>query len=560
LFAHALIRKTLHDRLGPGLRMDLHLRVAETLEALGRADADPAELARHWVAAIPSSGAAVQDAVRAAHAAQRAARLAMAGLAYEEAITHFEGALKAARQNNDRRWVCQLLIELGEAQRCAGDSAHRSTLLAAGAMAHELHDVARVARAALANQRGVYSRIGDVDVDRVGALQTALGDLGPGDLSLRANLLSALATEVHFGGDQRLELASEALDLAWKAGSAETVAHALSALWFAAWGLVPDAERGAIASKLHSVASDLTDRSLRFQASVCVFLSATGSGNISRADDALANCERLAEELGQPVLRWRVSSLRVHRAIISGDFDRAETLAQQSLALGELTGQPDRVPFTITPTASIRLLQGRSAEVEAMVTPMLEQFPGVLAFRALLAWALADTGRAEEAAAILLRLRPGGFAGIPRDYGWLFYTSCLSRACYHIGDAGSAAELYELLLTSRGSMATTQASWIGPVTHDMALLASTLGRHKLAESHFAEAAEFQDLIGARGTGLHTRLEWARMLVRLGGRTRARRARTILLRALAQAQEASLPFIEARILELLQEVDATCHPG
>jgi hypothetical protein len=109
-------------------------------------------------------------------------------------------------------------------------------------------------------------------------------------------------------------------------------------------------------------------------------------------------------------------------------------------------------------------------------------------------------------------------------------------------------------------MATTQASWIGPVTHDMALLASTLGRHKLAESHFAEAAEFQDLIGARGTGLHTRLEWARMLVRLGGRTRARRARTILLRALAQAQEASLPFIEARILELLQEVDATCHPG
>src|SRR5207244_4455304 len=113
----------------------------------------------------------------------------------------------------------------------------------------------------------------------------------------------------------------------------------------------------------------------------------------------------------------------------------------------------------------------------------------------------------------------------------------LSRACHRMNDAGAAAELYDLLLPSRGSMAMTQSSWIGPVNHDLGLLASTLGRYRIADAHFADAAELQDLISARGTGVHTRLEWARMLVRQGGRGRARRARTLLEKAREGALEA-----------------------
>src|SRR5918996_29129 len=81
-------------------------------------------------------------------------RRPMASLAYEEAINHFGGALHAVRMTDDRSSVCELLIALGEAQRCAGDPRHRETLLDAGKLAHELGDHDRAARAALANQRG----------------------------------------------------------------------------------------------------------------------------------------------------------------------------------------------------------------------------------------------------------------------------------------------------------------------------------------------------------------------------------------------------------------------
>lgn len=552
VFAHALVRQTLYDRLTAARRMDLHRRAADALEALGRADADPAGLARHWVAGIPATGADPTDAVRAARAAQRAGRLALAASAYEEAISHLEGAVKAARQVDDAGRMCELLVDLGEAQRCAGDARHRDTLLTAGDLAYEIRHADHIARAALANQRGVYSHIGEVDVQRVTALRKALEVVGPGDHHVRAKLLAALATEVHFQGPQRLDLAREALDLARRGGDEETLAQTLAALWFAAWGSSADSEREAVAGELEAVAAGLEDRSLRFQANVCVFLSATGRGDTDRADEALRSCALLAEELGQPVLRWRLASLQTHRAIIAGNFEEATAAANQSLIFGELTGQPDRVAFFVTPKASIRLLQGRPADVEALVSPMIEQFPGVLAFTALLAWGLAEAGRHADAAAIIERLRPDRFARVPRDYGWLFYVSCLSRACHKIGDASMAIDLYDLLQPSRHSMATTQTTWIGPVAHDLGLLAVTLGRHDAAESHFSEAIRIQDGIGARGTAVHTRLEWARALIGQGGSVRGLQARTLLLAARQAARELGMPAIVARIEDLLDQ--------
>jgi tetratricopeptide (TPR) repeat protein len=551
MFGHALIRRTLYDELGAARRMMLHRDVAETLEALAPENADPAELARHWAAALPAFRASPHDAARAARAAQRAGRSAMAALAYEEAVSRFEEALKAARQVEGQSHVCELLIELGEAQRCAGDAGHRATLLAAGELGHELGNVDYIARAALANQRGVYSRIGAVDVQRVAALRRALAAVGPVTSPVRAKLLAALATEVHFEGQHRLDLAREAVAAARLGTDEETVAQTLAALWFAAWGSTADGERQTIATELEYVAAGLSDRSLRFQASLCVFLTATGQGDIALADQALSGCVRLAEESGQPLLRWRVTSLRVHRAMTAGQFAQAEQLANESLILGETTGQPDRLPFVVTPMASMRLLQGRPAEAEALVTPMIERFPGVFAYPALLAWTLADAGRVDEAAAIIERLRIDRFAGVPPDYTWLFCICSLSRACYRIGHRAAAAELYDLLLPARGLMATTQSSWIGPVTHYLGVLASMLGQVEAAEAYFAEAVQLQEQIGARVTLTHSRIEWARTLLRTAGHEQDARARALLEAALHDAQQAVLPVIAATVQDLLR---------
>ncbi|HEV8627442.1 MAG TPA: AAA family ATPase, partial [Acidimicrobiia bacterium] len=162
-FAHGVIRHTLYQELGPARQVELHRRVAETLESLGGGDAYLTELARHWVAATPQTRLPAHDVTKAARYAEQAGRQAMASLAYEEAALAFEGALRAARQLDDDRLVGEVSILLGEAQRCAGDPAHRETLLDAGRLALRRGEADQAARAALANQRGVFSRMGAVD-------------------------------------------------------------------------------------------------------------------------------------------------------------------------------------------------------------------------------------------------------------------------------------------------------------------------------------------------------------------------------------------------------------
>jgi hypothetical protein len=91
------------------------------------------------------------------------------------------------------------------------------------------------------------------------------------------------------------------------------------------------------------------------------------------------------------------------------------------------------------------------------------------------------------------------------------------------------------------------------VTHDLGLLATVLGRYDEAEEHFATAAEVQDRMGARATVVHTRLEWAHMLLRRGRPEDAPRARTLLEEAKAAAREVSIPAVEARIEQLLAQI-------
>jgi class 3 adenylate cyclase/tetratricopeptide (TPR) repeat protein len=551
-FVHGLIRHTIYDELGPARRVELHRRVAETLESLGGGDAYLSDLAHHWVAATPGTGVRADDVAKAARYAEQAGRRAMASLAYEEAVHHFEGALSAARHGGDGAQISELLIVLGEAQRCTGDPVHRETLLEAGRLAHEQGDADRAARAALANQRGVFSWFGAVDGARVAALERALEAVGPAVTPVRACLLAGLATEVHFEGEERrLKLAREALGMARQLEDPETLARALAAFWFAAWGSTVEGDRASIAAELNGVAGQLGDRTLQFHAGAALFLTASGTGDMELADHGLSGCVRIAEELGQPVLRWRAAYLQAHRAMASGRFDEVERWANESLCLGEEAGQPDRMAFHLR--LEVKFLQGRFEEADELIRPLIEQFPGAVAYPAFLAWALAEQGRTDEAKAILDRFRAGAFADIPRDYTRLLILVSLSRACSRLEDSAAAAALYDLLLPSRAAMTTGQTVWFGPVTHDLGLLATVLGRYDEADEHFAEAVAVQDRIGARGTVVHTRLEWARMLLRRGRLEDAPRARTLLEEAKAGAREVSIPAVEARIEQLLAHI-------
>jgi tetratricopeptide (TPR) repeat protein len=368
---------------------------------------------------------------------------------------------------------------------------------------------------------------------------------------VRACLLAGLATELHFEGEERrLALAREALAMARQLEDPGTLAQVLAALWFAAWGSTVEAERASIGAELNAVAGQLGDRTLQFHAGAALFLTASGTGDMELADHGLSGCVRIAEELGQPVLRWRAAYLQAHRAMATGRFDEVERWANESLRLGEMAGQPDSMPLSHGPLGVLRILQGRFEEADELTRPVVEQFPGAVAYSAILAWSLAEQGRTEEARAILDGFRAGAFAAIPRDYLRLLILVFLSRACSLLDDSVAAAELYELLLPSQKAMATGQTAWVGPVTHDLGLLATVLERYDEAEEHFAVAVGVQDRIGAHGMVVHTRLAWARMLLRRSGANDATKTRTLLEEAKAGARDVNIPAIEARIDKLL----------
>ena len=111
-----------------------------------------------------------------------------------------------------------LLIGIGTAQRQVGRPEFRTTLLEAARGARELGDSNRLVAAALANSRGYFSSLGNVDGDKVDALQAALALLPDADSCEEGALLlgDKLCSELQFVGglEQRSALANDAKAMA----------------------------------------------------------------------------------------------------------------------------------------------------------------------------------------------------------------------------------------------------------------------------------------------------------------------------------------------------------
>lgn len=96
---------------------------------------------------------------------------------------------------------------------------------------------------------------------------------------------------------------------------------------------------------------------------------------MSEADAALAICSRLADELGQPSLRWRANYLRGNRAWSAGRFDELEAIHEETRRLGELSGQPDHLGHSFGALGGLRILQGRADEAAELEAAVLEGAP-----------------------------------------------------------------------------------------------------------------------------------------------------------------------------------------
>jgi class 3 adenylate cyclase len=529
-FAHALINHTLYEDLGQTRRARTHRRIAEALEAqLGE---DPGarvgELAHHWAQATSAV-----DLAKAVTYARMAGERALSELAPDEAVRWFSQALELAGDRVEPAERCELLIGLGEAERQSGEAAFRETLLQASRIASELEDAELAARAALANSRGDPSAYGQVDEERVGAIERALALQRPdGNLATRALLLSLQSLELAFEFDHRprRELAEQALALAREAGDARTLDRVLISYCYAVWAPDTLARRLELLPELLDSAGRSGDPALEYWAANREYNVAIEGGEVQRGETAVQRATAIAEKQGEPVVRWLETYGAACRALLRGDLASAERLAEEAMQIGADAGQPDVYMLYGGQLQEIRLYQGRGGELIELLEQSVAANPGIPAWRAALAQTLGWVGRTEQSAAVVADAATDGFEHVRWDQIRLSTLAMYAEAATLAEVSDAAGVLYELI-----EPWADQIAWVGAITYGQAstylgLLATTLGRHERADEHFKRSCEFHETNELWLWAARAHLGWAEALAGRGETERARReaARTLEL--------------------------------
>jgi DNA-binding SARP family transcriptional activator len=548
-FGHALTRATLYDGLSALRRARLHSRVGEALIARRGAQLEPhlGQLAHHFALAAP-----VDRPERAVDFALAAGRRADRLLAWEEAAEHYRAALRARELAGatDDRLHCELLLALGASQERAGASEHRATFADAAATARALGDRELLGRAAL-GYAGRWSQLGRVEQDVAALLQEALGELGDEDSALRARLLARLALELYYAADpgRRLALSAEAVALARRLGDPVALATCLDARHYALWRPETVNERLAVASELRRLAQSVGDAELELEGAGWTVVDLLELGDVAGAGVQIDAASRLAAALHRPLYEWWTSLFRCAQAQIAGDFDAAERLAQETLAIGQRGQAENAVHVYAQAMYNIRREQGRLGEVEQAVHGFIAMYPAVPAWRCALAVMLVELGRDEEARLEFDAIARAGFDTLPRDAQWLIATTLLAEVCSRLDDAARAPQLYELLApyAGRNVVVGRAATCNGSASRPLGMLAAVQGDWERAERHFADALAMHEAMGARPFAARTRLAWAEMELARGA---APRAAELLAEVMATADALGMVAVAARARALL----------
>jgi class 3 adenylate cyclase len=384
-FSHALVQQTLLDEIPTARRLRVHRAIAEAIEQLraGHIERYRAALARHWYEAGTEPKRALEAAVAAANRAlmQFADREAFQWLT--QAADLFDDADASDAERVD------VMTMTGEALRRIGDPSHREVLLEAGRVAARIGDGIRMAKAALANGRFWQSDATGIDVERVAALEAAVAALGDAEPNTRALLLIKLSVENMYEPDptHRVALAEEALTTARAHGDPFTLANVLSVRHNVILSHTSVEQRRRENEELHRLAEQLGDPNLRYYSRTYGFFWRLESGDVDGARAVVREAGEIASTLAQPMFEWIVSWMEVALARLVGDLDEAFAILDRSREIGTEAGIPDTQFFYAV--QRIALLVDRSdlstlGEVRALCENGPPHYPSIAAPLALM--------------------------------------------------------------------------------------------------------------------------------------------------------------------------------
>lgn len=553
-FTHALMRETIYGDLSTARRVTLHRRVAEALETAhaGDLEAHLQALAHHYGrAAVP--GESNDDAVSFS---RRAGDQALVRLANNDAVRFYRQALdllEGAPGPDVSSARLDLLISLGEAQRRAGDPAHRDTLIAACRLAHDRGDAQALATAALSNNRGMFAVIGTVDEDRAAMLEAALEAQDPGETTLRARLLANLAVEVVYGKDRsrRHALSAEALAMARRSGDQTSLAHVLLARIVAIWGPDTVEERLRTTEELLVAADRVDDPVLVCSGCWHRFIAATESGDEDEAGRCLDRSEQLTAELGQRTMRWLTMILRANRTLWRGHIEESKEIAERAYEMGASAGHPDAFLYYGIHLFNVCFERGQMGAIADGIIRIAASNPGVTSVRASLALLHAETDQLDQARPVFESV-VDELANIPREASWPRAVTQSALVCSRLGDRPRAAALFDLLRPYATQTVCTGLSSAGSVDHYLGVLAATLGRLDEADGLLARAETAHGRVPAPTWLARTRLERGRVLLQRGATGDPAKAHELLTSTLATARDYGLGRIERSAADLLSQ--------
>ena len=550
-FSHALMRETLYKELTLTQRVTFHHKIGEALENLSETNPQPplTELAYHFSIAA-QSGTDIEKAI--AYATQAGTRATVL-LAYEEAIKHYQSALRLLNLYvPDEATRCELLLALGDAQRRAGQRTHtRETFLAASHIARQLQQPRQLARAAL-GFAGLWVAVGVVDRAVVALLEEALQVLGEEEERLRARLYARLATEFWFATvrEQRVTFSQKAVQLARHTADQKTLGYCLQAHHLALWGSPHLEERLATTAEILQLAEQAGDLELALHGYSRRVADLLEAGNLLAVDAAIAVHTQLAKELRRPEYVWYSVIWKGMRAVMAGQFEEGERLAQQALSLGQQVqvSHDDAVLGFGIQLFTIRREQGRLLEMESALKGFTEQYPAIATFRCALAFLYSEVGQEAEARERFEELARQGFTDLPQDMTFLLSLAFLAHTCAFLGDTHRAAQLYALFLPYATCNVVTSAAiaYHEPAAHSLGMLATLLEKWDEAQTHFTVAVDMNTRLGARPRLADAQHVYANLLLLRQKPGDQEQAIALLDSALTTAQELGMAGLEANV--------------
>jgi tetratricopeptide (TPR) repeat protein len=538
-FAHALVRTTLYDELSATRRRRLHRRVAEVLEKI-RPD-DVVALAHHCTEGGPEGG----SLTRAIRYTIAAADQALAGRAPAEAEARYLQALEMLQDTDeaDPHDALDALTGLGESQRDLGNQAFRRTLTEAGQRAEALGDTSRLVRAVLGNFRGITNFVGAVDDELVALTESALRSIGQEPSADRARLLAHLAAELTFAGDRsrRLALATEADDIASALGDDHLLVWVRCRNGYAAVDPASNDEYLRRYEDAIRLAEGTGDPMLRMISRVWYSTALATNGEIVRA---IAERQRWREEaeVVSPTTRWMARATDPLALSVLGQLDEAEQAANDALALGEQTDEPDRENWWAATLAGIAAQRGTVGALADLAGEFADTTPNAPTWRSTHLWLLAEAGRLDEATAVWSQLDLGRLADEPFPH---VAPTCIAFSSRLLDHRGMAVWAQRHLLPFAGQWAHFFIHALGPVSWGIAASAETLGRYDDAVDGYDRALADTVAIGALPITARIELDLAETLLKRHQPGDAARAAALVTDARAVAEQIGATGVVAR---------------